>query len=104
METIDLININRDEVSELTFDGSQKGDTIVTSLQDKHYNIVNINYSSFGKVRSIFMDLVKKGEFDKVSKYDIKIIVEKVMKENVIVLSYFNEDIKPKVCKMLKIG
>lgn len=50
------------------------------------------------------MDLVNKGEFVKVSKYDIKIIIEKAMKDNVISLSEFNDYIKPKACKMLKIG
>lgn len=104
LETIDLIILNRDEVSELAFDGSQKGDTTVTSLQDKHYNIVNLNYSSLGTVSSIFIDLVKKGEFVKVSKSDIKLIIEKAISNNVITLSNFNDDIKPKVCKMLNIS
>lgn len=79
----------------INLDGTQKGDTIVVDLQDKHINLIKLNYSFLGIIASIIMQELSQDHARRFPKAYVK---------NLLVQAYIDKRISQEICteKLLK--
>ena len=73
----------------INLDNSQKGDTIVIDLQDKHVNLVKLNYMFLGTIASLIMQELEQNNSKRFPKAYVK---------NLLVQAYKAKRISQEVC------
>ena len=91
--TIDAIKIDSEKMKDLEFD-TEVGDTPAIAINEKHRNIINLNYVSLGKVISAIIDAFQKNQNIRKRKSEIKEILKKACGEGKLKLDDLSQDIQ----------
>ena len=91
IENINVVWMDEDDLKSkgINLDNSQKGDTIVIDLQDKHVNLVKLNYMFLGTIASLIMQELKQNNSKRFPKAYVK---------NLLVQAYKAKRISQEVC------
>ncbi|MBQ7560978.1 MAG: hypothetical protein IJS99_03955 [Synergistaceae bacterium] len=84
IENISVVWMDEEDLKnkKINLDCSQKGDTVVIDLQDKHVNLVRLNYSFLGIVASLIMQKLKQDNFRRFTKSQVEKLLVQAYKAN----------------------
>lgn len=90
-----FVNITEERLTEvgLTINNSN-GNSIFTDLNDKHFDILNVNYASLKKVSEIILESIKSEQYEIVTTNEILNRVKKYLSEGKIDIDSLPKEIK----------
>ena len=91
IENISVVWMDEEDLKNkgINLDDSQKGDTIVIDLRDRHVNLVKLNYSFLGSIALLIMQKLKQDNFKRFPKTYVR---------NLLVQAYLAQRISEEAC------
>ncbi|MBQ8901622.1 MAG: hypothetical protein IJY87_00970 [Bacilli bacterium] len=76
---------------------NNKGNSIFEELNENHYDIVDVNYKTLGKVSKLILSALKNGDCELVTTHEIIKIIRKLVDEEKINVAKLPKEIKEKI-------
>lgn len=99
LSTIHIVYFDESIIAEKSLNLTETlGDTLITTIKDKHRDIIELTYSKLGNVKDIVLDCLRNNRFKTITKANLKTMLSKSIEQGLLDKSNLSEDIQ----KLLK--
>jgi hypothetical protein len=99
LSTIHIVYFDESIIAEKSLNLTETlGDTLITTIKDKHRDISELTYSKLGNVKDIVLDCLRNNRFKTITRANLKTMLAKSIEQGLLDKSNLSEEIQ----KMLK--
>lgn len=95
LDTIDVVLISSEELKDQSIDIEQtRGDTSFTEYIDRHYDLINLNYLSLGKVAEVIVNAFKVNKVKRYTQMDLRKLIQKALDDDILLLCVLKPNVQ----------